>query len=90
MARLAHQLAIESEKVTADVIEISEFPEMARRYNVTSVPKVVLNDRTELLGAQPEKSLVAAVVRIGAKPNGGSSSEAESDSSSSASEADGL
>jgi predicted DsbA family dithiol-disulfide isomerase len=58
-------MAIESEHVTADVVEISEFPDMAQRYAVTGVPKIVLNDRMELLGAQPETALVRAVVEIG-------------------------
>lgn len=58
-------MAIESEHVTADVVEISEFPDMAQRYAVTGVPKIVLNDRMELLGAQPETTLVRAVVEIG-------------------------
>ena len=58
-------MAIESERVMADVVEISEFPDMAQRYAVTGVPKVVLNDQTELLGAQPEATLVRAVVEMG-------------------------
>jgi predicted DsbA family dithiol-disulfide isomerase len=58
-------MAIESEHVTADVVEISEFPDMAQRYAVTGVPKIVLNDRMELLGAQPETTLVRVVVEIG-------------------------
>jgi predicted DsbA family dithiol-disulfide isomerase len=58
-------MAIESEHVTADVVEISEFPDLARRYAVTAVPKIVLNDQIELMGAQPESMLVKAVVEVG-------------------------
>ena len=58
-------MAVESEKVTADVIEISEFPDMARRYGVSGVPKTVVNDRVELLGAQPEGAFVQAVRELG-------------------------
>lgn len=58
-------MAIESEHVTADVVEISEFPDLAQRYAVTGVPKVVLNDQMELLGAQPESTLVNAVMQVG-------------------------
>jgi predicted DsbA family dithiol-disulfide isomerase len=58
-------MAIESEHVTADVVEISEFPDLAQRYAVTAVPKIVLNDHMELIGAQPESTLVKAVVEAG-------------------------
>ena len=63
MARVAHQMAVESEQIVADVVEISEFPDMARRYGVTGVPKIVINDEVELLGAQPESAFVEAVCK---------------------------
>jgi glutaredoxin-like protein len=53
-ARLAHKLAIENEHVTADVVEVSEFMEMAERYRVQGVPKTVVNERIEMVGALPE------------------------------------
>ena len=67
-------MAIESEHVTADVVEVSEFPELARRYAVTGVPKVVINDQMELLGAQPEATFIRAVAELG---NGRQEDEAE-------------
>lgn len=54
-------MAIESERVTADVIEANEFPELSDRYQVSGVPKIVINDRVELLGAQREGRLIEAV-----------------------------
>src|SRR5215469_4758440 len=53
-ARLAHKLAIENEHVTADVVEVSEFIDMAQRYQVQGVPKTVVNERIEMVGAVPE------------------------------------
>ncbi len=61
---MAHEMAVESEHVTADVVEIQEFPDLAKRYNVTGVPKIVLNDQMELLGSQPESTLLAAVLQV--------------------------
>lgn len=55
-------MAVESERVTADVIEANEFPELSDRYQVSGVPKIVINDKVELLGAQREAKLIAAVV----------------------------
>ena len=66
-------MGVESGKVIADVVEVSEFPEMARRYGVQGVPKTVLNDRIELLGAQPEGIFVKAVCELGG--DGDSSTE---------------
>ena len=58
-------MGVESERVIADVVEISEFPDMAQRYAVSGVPKIVINDEMELLGAQPEADLVGAVCELG-------------------------
>lgn len=66
VASLAHQAAVESSKVTADVIEISEFPEMAAQYRVQGVPKIVMNDTIELVGAQPEAAFMDALVKAAA------------------------
>lgn len=53
-ARLAHKLAIENEHITADVVEVSEFIDMAQLYGVQGVPKTVVNERIEMVGALPE------------------------------------
>lgn len=63
MARLAHKLAIENEHITADVIEISEFIDLAQLYRVQGVPKVVINDRVEFAGALPEPRFVQQVLQ---------------------------
>ena len=54
-------MAVESERVTADVIEANEFPELSDRFQVSGVPKIVINDKVELLGAQREARLIQAV-----------------------------
>jgi predicted DsbA family dithiol-disulfide isomerase len=61
MAQLAHRFAVQSEQVTADVIEVTEFPELGQQYHVQGVPKTVVNDRVELIGAQPEPRLLEAI-----------------------------
>ncbi len=65
-AQIAHQMAVESGRVTADVIEAQEFPEMAARYNVRGVPKIVVNDTVEFVGAQPEADFMNHVLRAAA------------------------
>jgi predicted DsbA family dithiol-disulfide isomerase len=59
---LAHKLAIENEHITADVIEVSEFIDMAQLYRVQGVPKTVINNRVEFAGALPEPRFVQQVL----------------------------
>jgi predicted DsbA family dithiol-disulfide isomerase len=59
---LAHKLAIEKEHITADVVEVSEFIDVAQRYRVQGVPKTVVNDRVEIMGALPEPRFVQEVL----------------------------
>ncbi len=54
-------MAIAFPNVTADVIEATEFPDLSRAYGVTGVPKVIINDRVEFVGAVPEAQFVAAI-----------------------------
>ena len=51
-ARMAHQLAIESEFIRSDVIEMIEFPYLVQKYGVMSVPHIVINEDTAFVGAQ--------------------------------------
>jgi glutaredoxin-like protein len=59
--RTAFRFAMESAKITADGIEVSGFPDLVRRYNISSVPKTVVNDDLEFLGAGPEEVLLQHV-----------------------------
>ncbi len=60
---MAHKLAIENEHITADVVEVSEFIDVAQRYRVQGVPKTVINDRIEFTGALPEPRFVQEVLK---------------------------
>jgi glutaredoxin-like protein len=66
VARLAHQMALESPRVRADVIDAEQFPDLADRYEVRGVPKVVVNDTVEFVGAQPEARFLEHILRAGA------------------------
>jgi len=51
-------MAVASPLVTASAVEVSEFPDLIQRYHVNGVPKTVVNDRNEVLGALPEAAFV--------------------------------
>lgn len=55
---LAHEIAFANANVTAYGVEATEFPDLARQYHVTGVPKTVINDQVEILGAVPEDHFV--------------------------------
>lgn len=54
---------MESPRVTADIVEATEFPVLAQRYNVYAVPKIVINETHEFVGALPEPHFMTAVAR---------------------------
>jgi predicted DsbA family dithiol-disulfide isomerase len=56
-------MAVASSRVRAECIEATEFPEMAQRYQVMAVPKIVINDRVQFEGALPEPQFLAAVLQ---------------------------
>jgi hypothetical protein len=45
-------MAVESVNVTSIIVEANEFPDLIRKYQVSGVPKTVINDRVEILGAR--------------------------------------
>lgn len=54
-------MAFESPHITAACVEATEFMELSRRYQVSSVPKTIVNGTVEILGALPEDAFVKGV-----------------------------
>jgi len=55
---LAQQMAYYSPRVRADMIEATEFPPLAQKYNVYGVPRTVINEKEFIEGAVPERQLI--------------------------------
>ncbi len=55
-------MAIESTHVTAAAVSAVEYPDLVRQYRVTGVPKTVVNEQVEILGAEPEDAFVGHVI----------------------------
>lgn len=49
----AHQLAMLNKHIEGEMIEAQTFMELSNKFNVTGVPKIVINDTEELVGNQP-------------------------------------
>ena len=60
--RLAHKFAIESDLVTADMVESIEFPHLANKYQVYGVPRTVINETVHQEGAVPEPMMLAKLL----------------------------
>ena len=57
-------MAFASPHITASAIEATEFTELSRRFRVTGVPKTIVNDTVEIMGALPEEMYVRAALQI--------------------------
>lgn len=59
---LAHQMALESPWVQAEMVEAMEFPDLADRFDVSGVPQTTINDgAANVVGAAPESTLLKEI-----------------------------
>jgi predicted DsbA family dithiol-disulfide isomerase len=61
---LAHKLAMESDLIRADMVEATEFPHLAMKYDVMGVPRTVINEDYHIEGAVPEPMLLAKLQEV--------------------------
>lgn len=62
-AAMAHKFAVENSLVTAEVIDANEFQDLAIKYSVMGVPKIVVNEKIEFVGAIPEDMFLEQVLK---------------------------
>lgn len=60
--RTAHQFAMENPVIRADMVESMEFPDLANKYEVMAVPKIVINDAVSFEGAMPEQFFLEQIM----------------------------
>lgn len=65
VVRLAHSFALASPLVTADMLAVTEFPDVARRYDVLSVPQVVVDGVVLGSGPLDEPRLLEEILAAG-------------------------
>ena len=65
---LAHQMAMESEFVQAEMVESTEFQDLAMQFNVRGVPQTTINaGKATVVGAVPEHNLLQQIEQALAK-----------------------
>jgi predicted DsbA family dithiol-disulfide isomerase len=57
-------MAFANPNITAHAVEAIEFMELSRKFRVTGVPKTIVNDEVEIMGALPEDMFVRAALQI--------------------------
>ena len=61
---LAHQMAMESDLVQAEMVEATEFYELASQFSVRGVPQTTINSgKGNVVGAVPEHSLLEHITK---------------------------
>ena len=55
-------MAIENPNVRADMVEVSEFPDLIERYQVQGVPLTVANESIRFEGGAPEPYFIPAIL----------------------------
>ncbi|QVK17494.1 thioredoxin family protein [Mycoplasmatota bacterium] len=57
----AHKLALSNENIDSEMIEAGTFYDISNKFNVSSVPKIVINDEYELIGNQPIEAFLTEI-----------------------------
>jgi alkyl hydroperoxide reductase subunit F len=63
MVKLAHQLAAASPLIFSEMIDAAEFPDLAQRYQVSGVPRTVINERPAFEGALPPADAILEILK---------------------------
>ena len=56
-------MAFSNQHVTSAAIDAMEFMDLSRKFRVTGVPKTIVNDTIEILGAVPEADFIATALQ---------------------------
>ncbi len=59
--RLAASLAARTPRIRLTVVNLAEFPELAKAYDVSLVPRIWINNRISIVGLPPESYLVSRI-----------------------------
>lgn len=64
MVHLAHQMAVANEHIRADMVDMAEYPHLAQRYHISSVPWTIINEIPAFQGALPALNAALEVLKV--------------------------
>ena len=59
----AHRIAMLNPYIKAEMIEAQTFPQFSSKYNVSSVPKIVINETHDFVGNQPIETFIDTIAK---------------------------
>jgi alkyl hydroperoxide reductase subunit AhpF len=62
-AELLYQVAILNDKVNLEIIDSSVYDDLANKFRVMSVPKIIVNDKTEVPGGFPPDIILKMILK---------------------------
>ena len=60
----AHKIALMNPNIDAEMIEAQTFMDLSHKFNVSGVPKIVINDTYELIGNQPIQAFLSEMSKV--------------------------
>jgi glutaredoxin-like protein len=63
MVRIAHQFAMVNPKIRGAMVDVTEFPHLAQKYDVTGVPRTVINETHSFEGALQQEAVYLEVLK---------------------------
>jgi predicted DsbA family dithiol-disulfide isomerase len=57
-------MALMNPFIDAEMVEAETFFDLSNKFNVSGVPKIVINEKHELLGNQPIQAFLAEMERV--------------------------
>ena len=61
--RAAHRFAMVNDHIVSDMVELTEFPNLAVKYNVQTFPKIIINEDHSVPGLPPDMDFVREILR---------------------------
>jgi glutaredoxin-like protein len=59
--RTAHLFSLVNGNIRASMVDAHVFPSLAMKYNISSVPHIIINDKISFVGALPEDKFLAKI-----------------------------
>ncbi len=57
----AHRLAMENPRIRADMVDSALYPHLVQKYQVSGVPRIIINETGSLTGAQPVEKILEVI-----------------------------
>ena len=52
-----------NDSIVSDMVELTQFPQLAVKYNVQSFPKIIINEQHALSGLPTDRDFVTAILK---------------------------